>query len=307
MKKTAVFIGILFFCFLGIANNSTPLFIRAISYEKDSIDGFLQIEFELVAFDSILVDSAYALDLPEDWTLLNPAEMNVIAMAADDTVRKTLLFQYATSALPFYPIQMTFVVLTSPETEDFVTTISCIYFTPYNTVEIWSFADFINLPRTWYFPNSSSPTRVYIYEDSIPVSNIPSEYEPTEDTLVLDTTDVNAPDSLSRWDNCGPGFRRYLGTITGQVLSPFLFVYKEGDTLLPLEGLKVQIWEDDGPIFSNMLGDSVTDANGYFTKTINTCQALEGNELEIKVRIVAENEEYDIKGKRQKTKLSEYP
>ena len=181
MKKTAVFIGILFFCFLGIANNSTPLFIRAISYEKDSIDGFLQIEFELVAFDSILVDSAYALDLPEDWTLLNPAEMNVIAMAADDTVRKTLLFQYPTSALPFYPIQMTFVVLTSPETEDFVTTISCIYFTPYNTVEIWSFADFINLPRTWYFPNSSSPTRVYIYEDSIPVSNIPSEYEPTED------------------------------------------------------------------------------------------------------------------------------
>ncbi|MBP6639754.1 MAG: T9SS type A sorting domain-containing protein [Bacteroidia bacterium] len=268
------------------------------------------------------MDSAYALDLPEDWTLLNPAEMNVIAMAADDTVRKTLLFQYPTSALPFYPIQMTFVVLTSPETEDFVTTISCIYFTPYNTVEIWSFADFINLPRTWYFPNSSSPTRVYIYEDSIPVSNIPSEYEPTEDwqenfqsihmeglayaipmlathpdTLVLDTTDVNAPDSLSRWDNCGPGFRRYLGTITGQVLSPFLFVYKEGDTLLPLEGLKVQIWEDDGPIFSNMLGDSVTDANGYFTKTINTCQALEGNELEIKVRIVAENEEYDIKGK----------
>ena len=65
MKKTAVFIGILFFCFLGIANNSTPLFIRAISYEKDSIDGFLQIEFELVAFDSILVDSAYALDLPD--------------------------------------------------------------------------------------------------------------------------------------------------------------------------------------------------------------------------------------------------
>ncbi len=51
-----------------------------------------------------------------------------------------------------------------------------MYFTPYNTVEIWDIAAFQRLRRAWFFTADTSAHRQFVHRDSIPVSDIPTDY-----------------------------------------------------------------------------------------------------------------------------------
>ena len=104
-----------------------------------------------------------------------------------------------------------------------------------------------------------------------------------------------------RSDGCGFGFKRFLGTITGQVSDVFTTDIVVGGQLerksLPLEGLEVSIMDHEG-LYSFKLGESLTDSDGEFSISVNTCQSiLEGDDLGIYVRVKAKNPTYDIKGR----------
>jgi hypothetical protein len=200
------------------------------------------------------------------------------------------------------------------------------YFTPYGTLEIWSDEDYKSLDRNWLINTQNSPSRIVVSRDSIPDSNIPFDFEPSEpwhelyqcirveglaytipmlathpDTLALDTTDNVITDTTNRYDNCSnQNRRRYVGSIFGNVFDFFRITYpgRQSDfESFPLEGLRVEVWDYDNGWNNDYLGNDVTDENGNFSVDVNTCQANENGELEIFVRVVAKNDEFEIVGK----------
>ena len=50
-----------------------------------------------------------------------------------------------------------------------------VYFTPYNSVEVWNERDFGTVKRNWKAP-TDTPQRTFIHEDSIPVSTLPDTF-----------------------------------------------------------------------------------------------------------------------------------
>ncbi len=47
-----------------------------------------------------------------------------------------------------------------------------VYFTPWNTIEIWNESDFEDLQRVWFSQANNHDERIFIHKDSLPVSDL---------------------------------------------------------------------------------------------------------------------------------------
>lgn len=93
-----------------------------------------------------------------------------------DSAMCEIEIEFDTAALPFYPVGFDLQLVTHKHNDTMLRhafASTKVYFTPYNTVEVWNMQDFNRLPRVWENPLDTPPTRIYVHPDSIPTSTRP--------------------------------------------------------------------------------------------------------------------------------------
>jgi hypothetical protein len=246
---------------------------------------------------------------------------------------------YPAVSLPFYPqtISVSIAVTSVKDTavKEIIVSKGKVYFTPYNTVEIWRLADFHNMDRVWLAEGSNiDTTRKYISKNSIPASNIPHNYimkETWEDDFKLVRVEGLAysipmlaihPDSFALYNNedlptgINPDSlfqeepssneistqalirptRIFRGIIQGRLVTTI--INDLGDpVVIPLAGVNVLLKEYDWYANENF-GETYTDDNGNFTFTYFREQTFaEGRNIELFLKYKTRNGQFDIKVK----------
>lgn len=202
-----------------------------------------------------------------------------------------------------------------------------VYFTPYDTIEVYNSVDFDKLQRIWNNDDSQMVAlRIPAAKSNLPVSNLTAA-EFNNDSLpksffshpalsyivpmalTLDTFDMeeaNETEVARRADGCGNNRRRWRGTISGNLRSQ---VESDlgGTVNINLRNIRVRIMEKDAwPNPDDELAVVYTDNNGNFSTLVNTCQRFQGslndwneeNELEIYYIIEAANSSLSIVARR---------
>ncbi|MFN4084239.1 MAG: T9SS type A sorting domain-containing protein [Bacteroidia bacterium] len=198
---------------------------------------------------------------------------------------------YSAQNLPYYPKQIAFYGKTHNVYEingSFKIT-GVVYFTLYNTVEVWNINDFHRQPRLWIMEKSPEPERVFIPKDSIPVSNILPDSLITEEwqrkyrlkkvsglpyyikmmPLHPDTVAaMKLRDSIESGTRVlGKGGwtwweRRFHGHVTGTITAGYTNDVNDQQTL-NLKGIKVVAYDLDD-WWNDELGSGYTDENGNY-------------------------------------------
>lgn len=103
-----------------------------------------------------------------------------------DSINVQLSFCYNTANLPFSYRGLIIDLVDSSSDASMRIDKAFVYFTPYNTVEVWNYDDFLNLKRDWDSPEDGLQTgsRQYIHPDSIPISNL-SDLEFVNDSFLI--------------------------------------------------------------------------------------------------------------------------
>ena len=323
MRKHLLMLLALLVYGLAFGNSEkAPLKISVSSYEASSVTGELSITLNYEVQQDMELLSGLEPQLPSGWSVTDWGEMESSSQSAGTTIQRTILISHPIDNLPFYPERISFAYEDQTISKDPVAAEGRVYFTPYNTVEVWSYYDFVHLKRNWYVNRVDNAQRIYVDPASIPSSNIPESYDPQEDweedfqsvkieglaysipmlpihpDSLNDTINVVIDDTAGRADGCGWGWRRWQGMISGTIVSPFSNedFGASGNTNRGLEGLRVELWEEDG-LWDIRIGFGTTDSDGNFSFNVNTCQFAEGDEAEIYLKIEARNYGYKIKGK----------
>lgn len=288
-----------------------------ISTETGSLTGSLNYLLKIEAFDSVWIDS---LTIDSNFFFWDSAGLSApIFLDSGDTVSLRIFLKYDTNALPYYYrlINHRLFSHNSRISMSHQLAYAFVYFTPYNTCEIWDQQDFDELPRKWEIPKVPEPARVYIHRDSIPISD-----RPPLDSLKEDwETDFQViryaglpyaiemkaipPDTMNRFvldDSLFAGYdtgysesaflvlrRRFTGRVTGRLVCDY---WNDNAELIPnfaLSGIKVMLKEDDGignrgsnSEYNRTLTETYTDDNGFFDLSYDVHQAFsEGNDIEI--------------------------
>jgi hypothetical protein len=262
--------------------------------------------------------------LPNGWSM-NNLTMSAIGehYTGDSIVIILEIMVPDSNNLPFYKQHLAFHIITdTAESNIEKKVLGCeVYFTPYNTIEIWNMEDFANLKRDWLDPVYPAPIRQYINKDSIPVSDIEdfSMYDRDSMNLIEDwwidnfrTIEVEglaykiliSPvpyDSLEYYDTLPESpdsvdahkswLQIFTGTITGRVLAPAEGGLTVNDTLIGLSGIYIELYDKDyitkTSDYYTRLGKAYTDADGYYSISYSVLQSGEGDYLELHARIYA--------------------
>ncbi|MBL7811854.1 MAG: hypothetical protein JNL57_06485 [Bacteroidetes bacterium] len=177
-----------------------------------------------------------------------------------------------------------------------------VYFTPYDTIEVYNSTDFDRLHRIWNTDDSQMVAlRIPANKNELPVSNL-SEEDFANDSLVIsyyshpalsyvvpkqyaqDTFDLQqeSEEGVSRRaDACGNNKRRWKGTFTGS-LNSRVELDRENTNVkdevnIKLRKIRVRIMEKDAaPNPDDELAVIYTDDEGNFSRYIETCQRYQG-------------------------------
>ncbi|MEZ4883289.1 MAG: T9SS type A sorting domain-containing protein [Chitinophagales bacterium] len=312
-----------------------------LSEEIGVLDGIFQLHFDIdVITDSMNITEPIDIQLPIDAgvpILQNIQLPNLVGTYhKEDRISETIPISYNSVDLPYYPqavqINIPYNNLLNGE-EKILNLYAYIYFTPYNTIEIWNPADFYGQRRVWIEPYGVIPERRYIPRDSIPTSNLPLHldslhvweedwnYELIEGLAYAIPfrrlnyeEDDEGNKSNQKSDGCTFLRRRFRYNMTGTLLGDN--TTKRDDPAafanVALAGLEVKLYEDDFDIFgSSENGDipgviddqlfdfTMTNDDGSFDMSFNRCQTkiTEGMNIELFMVIKAHNPTYDIKAK----------
>jgi hypothetical protein len=322
MKKTFYHFFLFLIPFIGYANTNKSISFYPISREEPGLTGNLQFRLFYSIQEDITLAGQPQFVLPQtDWTIstANNSRFSNFTSLTGDTFSVIVNFNYNPLNLPFYAQSIT--VKQMADGRELLSEIK-IYFTPYNTVEIWNCYDFNHLRRNWMAPTNMSVQRQYIAQSNIPISDIPTNYtvsqsweENTQEVFVpglaysvpmLAVDPANAPANLSGpsnqalGDGCILG-KRFRATVEGNLLGNFI---NEATGILQdraLKGLAVELFEGNNnqvfTIGASLLGTAEADANGHFSIFFDVCRLVEGENLEIFLKIPALNLTYQITGK----------
>lgn len=236
----------------------------------------------------------------------------------------TINVTHATTNLPYYPTSFDLKVRTHKynESESKISPVTVkVYFTPYNSVEIWDLRDFIKLPRVWAVDQGTAPARVSIPRTSIPVSTRPNPDQITEawqkDFQVSrvpglpyliqmaavhpDTIEIHKyNDSMEVVQGLHDGVlnkglfgNTFKGTITGNLVANY--INDLGTTVtIGLEGVKIAAYDED-IIYDEKLSQTHTGDNGYFDLSYSNWESWgEGGHIELYIQWWSENDNYDL-------------
>lgn len=252
-------------------------------------------------------------------------------LSAGEIGYATLKIVYDTNGLPYYPKVMHFVAEGKDSLGNFTRKELeiVLYFTLWNTLEIWDKFDFEELPRRWDQPDSGAaePPRIFIDKSSLPhatalpIDSIQSDYD--YDMQYTERVEnlpysilMRAPnlDSLAAWHikdsidffNHFPHLRaagndRFFGTVSGQIT----FNKIDDHNLLKtcnLSGIRINLVYQKPLSGKSIAATAITKEDGTynlkfdFKSYFNGIFGLVGFNLEL----VSRNEDFDISVKRRK-------
>jgi hypothetical protein len=324
---------------MSFANTDHLARAEVVSTEINTINGTMNGILKLYAHDTLEIKTALTFKLPAVWTA-SYTLANYVYLVAGDSLAIPFTIQYPASRLSFFPEEFTVEVpvfayqasgqasrLVAPlNPDEVIRAVGKVYFTPYNTVELFNIRDFQELNRSWLSQSSNiSTTRVFIPRASIPVSNLNLAVDTLggkdqEDLLIkeikinglpytipmkVDPANVipdydDGPDST--YDGGGGGIefqslrlfgRFFSGTVTGRLVSTITNdVGRRVD--IPLSGVFVKLKERDFLVDEDF-GTTHTDAQGNFTFTFNQRQsAFEGRTIELYIEFKSKNQNFDM-------------
>jgi hypothetical protein len=297
MKKIIFFFFILS-CLNSFSQNScshseTPKYDVIIpSFEKDSIDGVVAIDIVLISNDTFFSSGKFKIiiaGINSDSILVNSDSTYLIAgistLYPNDTLRLSMNCSYVTSNLPFLPLDFVIKVieLDSNEEDIFNENVPCkLFFTPYNSLEVWNIFDFHNSKRIW-LPTTGTNSRVYIPKSEIPLSDITdSIYDTLNYSVALRYYDYlpyavpfNMPDTFNsdsfnfnellfkKSGGCGPGRQDFFFRINNLRFGTWYDPGENGNWIwVPLRNAKVELrinrWPDQ--VINQIVK---TDNDGY--------------------------------------------
>jgi hypothetical protein len=298
-----------------------------ISKEELNQNGSFSLSLRINATDTITIDSiTYSGSAYFAVSMGGVSGNNFAASPAFSTINllptqqstATVSATYNASQLPYYPKDIEFKVWAHNAHNSIDVAIAevKVYFTPYNTTEIWDIADFVQLPRVWSTPLTPEPIRVSIAKSSIPVSTRPDlstltaawqtdfqekfvaglPYSVLMEAIHPDTILArHIADSLASDTgvlNKGVFGRTFTGTITGRLSASIINDDGVPATLYPA-GVEVKLWEEDA--IRQEFGITQTDANGYFSISYEKWQShIEGDDIELYLEIYTRNSQFDL-------------
>lgn len=157
------------------ASSGKNYLTNIVSYEKDTIDGTLQVTVIFEAEDTSYIGNVFSFETQGiSFSGGGIYHTNRDSLMPGDTMQFHFSVTYDTTNLPYYPEDLYFTVtdsLNSDTTLRKYTSRAKVYFTPWNTVELWSFDDFHSQKRVW-LKREGTPDRIFINKNSLPVSDI---------------------------------------------------------------------------------------------------------------------------------------
>jgi len=296
------------------------------SREHHNINSSFFFFIKITFTDSVKFNQNLQIVLPANWSYSTNKNISNKNYSKNDTLNIKVTVNYPLSQLPFYATG--FQVKTSyyskvPGEISERAIKGKVYFTPYNSVEIWNSTDFCNLPRKWLEPDTNTttqPQRITIKKNKIPISDLLNKTENwLEDNKALlygECREIEVKglaynvlmtpipiDSLSYYEQIGDGldsvdvFGLKLGKVfSGSVTARFTanIINDLGqEKEIHLSGIRVKLLEKDFWGFQ-VFGESITDENGYFTISYSENQIGEGDCVELMLRYKSEIPDYNI-------------
>ena len=320
MKRLSIVIICLLFSHLASSQIDTlasfgwkSLCGKIISNEKSFSSSFV-VNARFYMFDTITIDSI-KYNLPTSFSVTNATNVIGIQKLPMDSVNfDVTVYNSSYNNLPFYPVDLSLYVYysTTRTHENKIVLASKIYYTPYNTIEIWDLAEYNSLPRRWLNPSDNpNAQRKPIQQSSIPLSDITdwSLYEPSDenwnDWRIDNFREVEVDglayavlmkpipnDSISYYDALGDDFTRTRTNFSGTV-SGYITASTSLNTQIGLEGLRVQLMEKDmlfGKAVYQHFGTTYTNENGYYEISYNENQIGEHGYVELYLKIFAKDD-----------------
>lgn len=310
------------------------------SKEVNSVDGTVQLDVTFNIPESVILKPNVTIysQRPDTggsnyFTLSqNPLDSTIDS----DTFSTQFTFSYDQNNLPYYAKEL---VIKGRYHEPGDTTSTGtfeanarLYFTPYNTLEVWNLKDFHSLERIWLHPQEGqNPQRQYIHPDSIPEStiitdtaNINHEWQKEWDYVFMEglgyaipmkkdqqPTCINEETCVqSKRDDCGLSRQRYHYQVQGNIEEILRNDLGQWFSL-PYSRLQIKFYENDvlpnlhTNIDDQYLGSTTTDADGNFNFGFNICQSrITDAEIEVYLVIRAYNPNWEIKGRSLHTDIN---
>jgi hypothetical protein len=329
MKKLIISIIVTFIIhvstiFAGVSNTA---YGEVISEEYNIVNGTFNftIEYKFIDTVTFAYNKSTQFILPDGWSANIAPVIKGNVYYPEDTILLTVTVNYPVNNLPFYPKKISIIqFVTSDNTiEKEISTSAMVYFTPYNTIEIWNLQDFQNLPRRWFTPiENPDTTRIYIDPSNIPESNIDTsvyinwEIGDWEDDWQDEYREVKMqglsyavlmkpvpPDSVDYYKSIGDGpdstnisgekSKIFTGVVYGH-----LYTKINNDlgnpALVALTGIKVKLMDQD-KLWAETIETTYTDNHGYFEIHYSTNQIFEGEKMELFLRFKSRtNNDYQI-------------
>ena len=173
--------------FAQYSHNSVNATAKITSKEEMTVTGSFNFTLTVKATDTMYIDDLIvgSNSFLSVFTGSNPsvapppiaAVFGSTYLLPGQTTTATINVNHPTSNLPYYPTSVDLKVKTHKynETENKISPVTVkVYFTPYNSVEIWDMHDFIKLPRVWALSLATPPARVSIARTAIPASTRPN-------------------------------------------------------------------------------------------------------------------------------------
>lgn len=123
--------------------------------------------------DTITIDSLL-YSLPTGFSLSSATNIIGIHYPFDSLSFNINIQNNNYSNLPFYPCEFTCKVnYTSHSIPSYIDLVFMVYYTPYNTIEIWDLETFYSLPRRWLNPKDNpNAQRIPVAQSIIPQTDI---------------------------------------------------------------------------------------------------------------------------------------
>lgn len=335
--KTLIFLAFaLLICFNAFAQHSDKSLCRTriISKEQMTITGSITLEIEVLAYDTCTLDSirimndvsffsvSYNNNTTSSQGISSPS-FSATYLLPGETATCVITVMHSTQNLPYYPEAFGLLISSHKDDEISKNMALCkVYFTPYNSVEVWDKKDFSRLPRVWAARVNPAPQRVFISRNTIPVSTKPAvdiiSYDwqkyyqvarvPGLPYLIQmaavhpDTIKYyKNKDSIEVWQGLHGGQlgkslfgNTFSGSITGRLRANYVPDEQNNAIDIGLEGVLVAAYDED-LTYDDNLGHTHTNANGEFTISYSSWQSsLEGENIELFVQYWSENLIYDI-------------
>lgn len=290
-----------------------------VSTEIDTISGQITFDMYLEVNDSLKSTNIFRYSKPGFLNItINSYPTSGNWYLPGDSIYFNVTIYHSNSWLPFFSQEFHIIneILIDSDT-DIVDFHGYIYFTPWNTVEIWDNYDYYTIGRVWKQPGTFIDTnRIFVPKNNVRESNFNVEDSFGEEWMaefdIWDTTGLGFfikmqplhPDTTeylslhygddsvyhnlndSNMSISGPA-PKYTGTITGRLVTPF--INDIGDTVtMPLTGVFVKLKEKDF-YGSQDFGNTHTDENGDFTIAYDKEQYFEGDDIELWLEFKSKN------------------